>query len=240
MQPTREFDSPEQQSLRHCPALKIIARSHRLFQGATTLGTLLLATGCSKPVVVTESMVVTEEQLFKTNGLWYLRGTTNLFTGTEMDYHTNGVLRFRMTFTNGLPYGTNTAWHPNGTKQTEGEFVDGKRSGLWNMWFDDGKPDKQGTFVNGKPDGLQIFWHTNGVKSVEWYHKEGIPHGNSKSYYMNGQLHQEGSYDMGRQIGEWAEWDEDGNKTKTAQFENGQIIKETNLTEPASIIPPQK
>ena len=72
-------------------------------------------------------MVVTEEQLFKTNGLWYLRGTTNLFTGTEMDYHTNGVLRFRMTFTNGLPYGTNTAWHPNGTKQTEGEFVDGKR-----------------------------------------------------------------------------------------------------------------
>ena len=108
------------------------------------------------------------------------------------------------------------------------------------MWFDDGKPDKQGTFVNGKPDGLQIFWHTNGVKSVEWYHKEGIPHGNSKSYYMNGQLHQEGSYDMGRQIGEWAEWDEDGNKTKTAQFEKGQLIKETNLTEPAALTPPQK
>ena len=36
------------------------------------------------------------------------------------------------------------------------------------------------------------------------------------------------------------QWDEDGNKTKTAQFEKGQLIKETNLTEPASLTPPQK
>ena len=72
-----------------------MTRSQRLLLGATTLGALLLATGCSKPVVVTESMVVTEEQLFKTNGLWYLRGTTNLFTGTEMDYHVGVVVHLR-------------------------------------------------------------------------------------------------------------------------------------------------
>lgn len=184
--------------------------------------------------------LVQEEQLFKTNGLWYLRGTTNLFSGMELDFHTNGVPRFQMYFTNGLSQGLNTSWHPNGAKQSEGKFVDGKREGLWHMWLDNGKPDKQGMFVNGKPDGLQIFWYTNGVKSVEWYHREGIPHGNSRSYYMNGELHQEGTYDMGRQIGVWIEWDESGKKTKTAQFENGQLIKETNLTEPAALTPPQK
>ena len=65
--------------------------------------------------------IVKEEELIKKNGLWYLRGTTNLFTGMELDYHTNGIVKLQMTFTNGLPYGTNTVWHLNGNKQTEGE-----------------------------------------------------------------------------------------------------------------------
>ena len=130
--------------------------------------------------------LVRKEQLIKTNGLWYLRGTTNLFSGMELDYHTNGLVKFQMTFTNGLTYGLNTAWHLNGAKQSEGRFTNGKREGLWNMWFDNGKPDKQGMFSEGKPDGLQIFWHTNGVKSVEWYHKEGLRHGKSDTFHKNG------------------------------------------------------
>ena len=176
--------------------------------------------------------VVKEEELIKKEGLWYFRGTTNLFTGMELDYHTNGLVKFQMTFTNGLPYGTNTVWHLNGKKQTEGTFSEGKRTGLWNMWFDNGKPDKAGTFLNGKPDGLQVFWHTNEVKAVEWEYKEGMPHGKIKRYHENGQLEQEGSYDMGLRTGEWFAWDENGKKIRTALFDEGKLIKETQLDKP--------
>ena len=55
---------------------------------------------------------------------------------------------------------------------------------------------------------------------------------------MNG-LHQEGTYDMGRQIGVWIEWDESGKK-QDRQFENGQLIKETNLHRTGRPHPPQK
>ena len=184
--------------------------------------------------------IVKEEELIKKNGLWYLRGTTNLFTGMELDYHTNGIVKLQMTFTNGLPYGTNTVWHLNGNKQTEGEFADGKRNGLWRMWFDNGKPDKVGTFVNGKPDGLQVFWHTNQVKAVEWEYKEGMPHGKIKRFHENGELEQEGSYDMGMRTGEWFAWDKNGKKIRTALFEEGKLIKETQIDKPEEISEPNK
>ena len=184
--------------------------------------------------------IVKEEELSKTNGLWYLRGTTNLFSGMELDYHTNGVVKLQMTFTNGLPYGLNTVWHSNGNKQSEGKFLKGKRNGLWEMWFDNGKPDKAGNFVNGKPDGLQVFWHTNQVKSVEWEYKNGMPHGKMKRFHENGKLEQEGSYDMGMRTGEWFAWDENGKKVRTALFDQGKLIKENQIDKPKETSPKLK
>ena len=184
--------------------------------------------------------IVKLEELIKKNGLWYLRGTTNLFTGMELDYHTNGLFKLQMTFTNGLPYGTNTVWHLNGKKQAEGKFADGKRNGLWRMWFDNGKPDRVGTFVHGKPDGLQVFWHTNQVKAVEWEYKKGMPHGKIKRFHQNGQLEQEGLYDMGMRTGEWFAWDENGKKIRTALFAKGKLIKETQIDKPEEISEPNK
>jgi len=160
------------------------------------------------------------------DGKWYWKGTTNLFTGIELNHHTNGVLKLRLPFTNGVPHGRRIMWHPNSQKESEGDFKAGARSGLWNSWFPNGKQDKQGTFVNGKPDGLQIFWHTNGVKSVEWVHKEGYPHGEMKSYHQNGRPNQQGAFREGKQTGNWIAWDEDGNKVREALFLNGALITE--------------
>ena len=65
------------------------------------------------------------------DGKWYWKGTTNLFTGIELNHHTNGVLKLRLPFTNGVPHGRRIMWHPNGQKEGEGDFENGARAGLW-------------------------------------------------------------------------------------------------------------
>jgi len=176
-------------------------------------------------------LALDDELQNRNDGKWYWKGTTNLFTGIELNHHTNGVLKLRLPFTNGVPHGRRIMWHPNGQKQSEGDVENGARSGLWNSWFPNGKKDKQGTFVNGNPDGLQIFWHTNGVRSVEWYHKEGYPHGEMKSYHPNGQPNQQGAFLEGKQNGNWIAWDENGNKVREALFLKGKLITEKMFDE---------
>ena len=165
------------------------------------------------------------------DGKWYWKGTTNLFTGIELNHHTNGVFKLQLPFTNGVPHGRRIMWHLNGQKESEGDFENGARAGLWKTWYPSGQLDKQGKFVNGRPEGLQIFWHTNGIKSVEWMHQDGIPHGEMKAYHPNGKLKQKGAYLKGRQNGQWMAWDKQGLKIREALFLNGSLISEKTLND---------
>ena len=197
----------------------------------------LVATGCSdkeQPVAAFQPKRMTngvplaldDELQNRNDGKWYWKGTTNLFTGIELNHHTNGVLKLQLPFTNGVPHGHRIMWHSNGQKESEGNFENGARAGLWKTWYPSGQPDKQGKFVNGKPEGMQIFWHTNGVKSVEWMHRDGIPHGEMKAYHPNGKLKQQGDYLEGRRDAQWMAWDKQGVKIREALFLKGNLVTE--------------
>lgn len=171
-------------------------------------------------------LALDDELQNRKDGKWYWKDTTNLFTGIELNHHTNGVLKLQLPFTNGVPHGHRIMWHSNGQKESEGNFENGARAGLWKTWYPSGQPDKQGKFVNGKPEGMQIFWHTNGVKSVEWMHRDGIPHGEMKAYHPNGKLKQQGDYLEGRRNSQWMAWDKQGVKIREALFLKGNLVTE--------------
>ena len=67
-----------------------------------------------------------------------------------------------------------------------------------------------------------------------------MPHGKIKRFHENGELEQEGSYDMGMRTGEWFAWDKNGKKIRTALFEEGKLIKETQIDKPEEISEPNK
>jgi len=215
---------------------------NRLFAAIVT-SAVLIATGCSENSSNPTSglnritngvpFALDDELQNRNDGKWYWKDTTNLFTGIELNHHTNGVIKLQLPFTNGIPHGNRIMWHSNGQKESEGSFENGARAGLWKTWYPSGQPAKQGKFVNGKPEGMQIFWHTNGVKSVEWDHKEGYPHGEIKSYHPNGQPNQQGAFLEGKKNGNWIAWDENGNKIREALFLKGNLVTEKLFDESA-------
>ena len=98
----------------------------------------------------------------RNNGKFYLKGTTNLFTGIEILHYAAGTIKQQLPLTNGVAQGTRMRWHSNGVMESIGSYSNGMRTGYWKTWNFDGEKNKEGTFVKGKPDGKQIFWHTNG------------------------------------------------------------------------------
>ena len=44
-------------------------------------------------------------------------------------------------------------------------------------------------------------------------------------FYENGQKESEGNYKDGKMHGLWTEWDEEGNVTEQAKFENGEKVE---------------
>jgi antitoxin component YwqK of YwqJK toxin-antitoxin module len=45
---------------------------------------------------------------------------------------------------------------------------------------------------------------------------------------------------MGMRTGEWFAWDENGKKVRIALFDEGKLIKETQIDEPEETSPPNK
>ena len=162
----------------------------------------------------------------RNNGKFYLKGTTNLFTGIEILHYADGTIKQQLPLTNGVAQGTRMRWHSNGVMESIGSYSNAMRTGYWRTWNSDGSKNKEGTFVKGKPEGEQIFWHTNGLKSVVWNFSSGHPNGLMRSFYDNGRKKQEGVYTNNLKHGKWKNWNKSGQLNKIAEFQMGKLIKE--------------
>lgn len=80
-----------------------------------------------------ENRVLPVDRLFERDGLLYVRKETDPFTGTAVDYWSNGLKRVEGRVVDGKPHGKETWWLEDGRKWKEVEFRQGEEisSQVW-------------------------------------------------------------------------------------------------------------
>ena len=105
--------------------------------------------GCNKGSNNGNSQV----QVEKREGIVYVLGTDDKYTGKIITYHENG------------------------NKMEEGNFLDGIQEGLYTTWFINGMKENELTFKDGKPiEGSRKIWDKLGQR----VNKQGFPLKSSK------------------------------------------------------------
>lgn len=125
------------------------------------------------------------------DGVWYVSGQAQPFTGYVLDHDqagrlrvrsavadgrlhglsigwtTNGVPELQETFRNGIPEGTRTTWYSSGRKRSEGWLTNGLQNGVYRQWDEAGTLVVEAEFLDGKPHGISRAWHPDGSLKAE-------------------------------------------------------------------------
>ena len=149
---------------------------------------------------------LTIDDLVKRNDLYYKKFTSEPFSGKISGLH-NGI------FKDGRRDGRWEYYHENGQLKQKVTYKDEKPDGSYEVYFDNGNPEWKGTYKNGKMHGIWEWSYENGHMRV----------GPFTGYHKNGFLRVTGEYKDGKKDGQWMLYDEDGQRTMTADYIDGVI-----------------
>lgn len=109
-------------------------------------------------------------------------------------------------------------------------YVDGKvYNGTCNIYYNDSILWKQRTYKRGKLTKELGYYIPSGELEYEGQRKDWEIHGDFVSYYKNGKVSIEGKLNMGKYIGEWNYYDDDGSLNKTLNYDReGKLIDSLN------------
>lgn len=96
-----------------------------------------------------------------------------------------------------------------GNKTEEGTYVDDKKDGRWRTYHERGVMTDS-TYRNGMLNGPTVSHCLNGVVDEEGAYRDSEKDGRWTWRYCSGRVKQTGSYDAGREVGEWKSYDESG------------------------------
>ena len=102
----------------------------------------------------------------------------------------------------------------NGISYSNGK----KYSGTCNVLFNDSLLWKTRTYKRGQKTGETSYYIPEGTLEYIGSEKNGKIDGDFISYYRNGEISIKGELDMGKYIGEWNYWDDDGSLNKTLNY----------------------
>lgn len=92
---------------------------------------------------------------------------------------------------------------PDGKLRIEGNMRNGQRHGVWTSYHPNGTIASRSAYVDGRLNGVTVVFHTNG------------------------QLYYTGDYRMGKQVGDWRFYDEEGTLLKTVHYDStGTVIND--------------
>ncbi len=133
-----------------------------------TILCLVLLVSCSPPPEVPY------DKLVERQGITYEINSTTPFTGSSIDYYSNGQLESRGTFKDGKMDGLLETYHENGQLSFRGNYKNGKpEDGVYERFREDGELQSREIYKNGEQDGLQeYFWNGRLLKSYEY--KDGV------------------------------------------------------------------
>lgn len=127
--------------------------------------------------------------------------------GPYKAYFENGQIRAEERYKNNRKIGVCKYWYVNGVQMMEAIYKKGHLSNF-QFWDKDGKQ----TAKNGT--GVVMFSYPNGKPLSQVSYKNCLMHGKWISWYDNGQIAAVYYYDLGKPVGEWSYWDEEGNLIK--------------------------
>ena len=156
------------------------------------------------------------------DGLYYLTGQDNPFTGTSKCVYSNtGQMQSLGEIRGGKKDGKWTEWFAGGQLQLEKSYKDGKLVGNWTWWGVSGRKREERNYKDDERDGKWTSWHANGQKLKEGSYKEGRLEGSYTEWHKNGQLKSEGVYIDGKLEGGYTEWNEFGRIVLERDYKNG-------------------
>ena len=152
---------------------------------------------CKAKHINTKPSICFEIDAQTTNGIIFLKGMNEPYSGNNLCNYTNGQVKSKGNIKNGKLIGKVTNWHDNGQISSEEHYLDGKQDGKWTQWYANGMKWTDRNYKDGKQDGKWTTWYTNGLKWTERNYKDGTQDGKSTEWFANGQIKTEENYKDG-------------------------------------------
>lgn len=118
--------------------------------------------------------------------------------GIWKEFHCNGNMKNKITFTNGRPDGYAVMYHENGKVSEEGTWKINKWVGNYKLYYDNGQVQQEFNYnPTGKREGQQKYFYENGQVMIEGSWVLGKEAGLIKEYHENGEVKAEKNYNNG-------------------------------------------
>ena len=122
------------------------------------------------------SQKIAPRKLVERQGVTYQINSQTPFTGTVVDYHDNGQLKWKWNYRDGKQDGLEESYYDNGQVRSKGTYKDGKKDGFRESYYDSGQLRSKGTYKDGKLDGFKESYYRNGKRRLD------------KTCYKNGRI----------------------------------------------------
>lgn len=149
-------------------------------------------------------------------GVLYLHGAKQPFTGLLVEDFSKGVRKLEINVRQGRVDGLSRGWFEAGGHRA----VDAKGGGM-----EHGQMEVEETLVAGVSHGLRTRWHPNGQKKSEEHIEHGVVTGGYVEWHDNGQKAVEMTLRGGSPDGLAEAWHPDGTLKSQTRFEGGKIVK---------------
>ncbi len=122
------------------------------------------------------------------NYKWYLKNSSNAYSGKFIDYYLDGKKQGEGIFKNGKVNGLRKMYFQNGQISMERVYSSGVENGFEKEYYEDGTIKQKGVFLNGKENGTWEMYHPNGQLKQRTTFDYGKMDGESISYYSTGKI----------------------------------------------------
>ncbi len=140
---------------------------------------------------------------------WYRTDARNKMQGPFYYWYESGVLCTQCSYIDDELDGTWTSFWGSGTVRQRGAYVRGEAAGEWLDYRVDGTLKARTYYCPPEPELVITYYPNSRVNEIA--EMRGATHdGTFHRYYENGQLRESGQFDMGKAVGAWRSYDQDG------------------------------
>lgn len=171
---------------------------------------------------VTEE-TISSQYLYQINDTIYYKSTK--YTGEVIDYFSNGYVKRKGGYTNGIMEGEWVEFYDNKQEKIKCLYKKGMLSGKFESWYSNGKKYTNGFYLNNLKDSIWTEW-LNENKYIQENFELGVKNGKASYWDRNGNLIEEGYYLNDKKNGIWKQFNPDKNSFSNITYRNDTLINE--------------
>ena len=135
------------------------------------------------------------------------------------------------------PPAEHTETWPDGTlRERYSVDADGNRHGIHEVFAPNGTKTLSETLVHGHKDGPYREWREDGRPFCALNYRNDVLHGLCRTFHDNGEPATTGNYDAGVRTGRWTETDAGGERTRIAEFRNGELHGQVRVLQKSRVL----